>query len=130
MLFFLLFVCVGCDQGTKYTAKYFLEGRPTLSYLGDLFRLSYIENSGAFLSLSATLPENIRLILFGVLAAILLFGFLLFVIRDYELNLSALSGQCPNHWHRFGQFNRPDPESGDGYRFYEYRYRLHKDRYF
>ena len=94
MLFILLFVCVGCDQGTKYTAKHFLEGRQTLSYMGDIFRLSYTENSGAFLSLGAGLPENIRLTLFVVLVSILLTGFLFFVIRNKELNLLTVSSSA------------------------------------
>jgi signal peptidase II len=86
ILFILLFVCVGCDQGTKYAAKHFLEGRQTLSYLGDLFRLSYTENNGAFLSLGSGLPENIRQTIFVVLVSIFLIGFLFFVIRNQELN--------------------------------------------
>ena len=86
MLFVFLFVCVGCDQGTKYVAKHFLEGRQTLSYLGDFFRLSYTENRGAFLSLGAGLPENIRQAVFVVLVSIFLLGFLFFVIRNQGLN--------------------------------------------
>jgi len=91
MLFILLFVCVGCDQSTKYAAKHFLEGQQTLSYMGDIFRLSYTENSGAFLSLGADLPENIRQIIFVVLVSIFLIGFLLFVIRKKGFNSLAVS---------------------------------------
>ena len=94
MLFILLFVCVGCDQGTKYAAKHFLEGRQTLSYLGDFFRLSYTENSGAFLSLGAGLPENIRQTIFVVLVSIFLVGFLFFVIRNQGLNSWAVSSSA------------------------------------
>ena len=93
-LFILLFLCVGCDQGTKYAAKHFLEGRQTLSYLGDFFRLSYTENSGAFLSLGAGLPENIRQAIFVVLVSIFLIGFLFFVIRDKEINILAVSSSA------------------------------------
>jgi signal peptidase II len=94
MLFILLFVCVGCDQGTKYAAKHFLEGRQTLSYLGDLFRLGYTENSGAFLSLGAGLPENIRQTIFVVLGSIILLVFFIFVIRDQGLNSWAVSSSA------------------------------------
>lgn len=85
---------MGCDPGTKYAAKHFLEGRQALSYMGDFFRLSYIENSGAFLSLGAGLPENIRLSMFVELTAILLLGFLLFVIRGRGINLLTLSASA------------------------------------
>ena len=91
MIFLLLFVCVGCDQSTKYTAKHFLEGQQTLSYMGDIFRLSYTENIGAFLSLGAGMPENIRQTIFVVLVSIFLVGFLLFVIHSKKLNSFAVS---------------------------------------
>jgi signal peptidase II len=94
VLFILLSVCVGCDQSTKYTAKYFLEDQQTQSYMGDIFRLSYIENSGAFLSLGAGMPENIRQTIFIVLVSILLVGFLLFVVHNKELNSSAVSSSA------------------------------------
>jgi signal peptidase II len=94
MLFILLFVCVGCDQGTKYAAKHFLEGRQTLRYMGDFFRLSYTENSGAFLSLGAGLPENIRQTIFVVLVSIFLVGILFFVIHNQGLNPWAVSSSA------------------------------------
>jgi signal peptidase II len=90
VLLLLSLVCVGCDQGTKYTARYYLEGRQTLSYMGDFFRLSYTENSGGFLNLGATLPGNIRQIIFIMVVAIVLTGFMVFVIRQKKLDGLAL----------------------------------------
>ncbi|MCX5846580.1 MAG: signal peptidase II [Deltaproteobacteria bacterium] len=90
MIFLLLFVCVGCDQSTKYTAKHFLEGQQTLSYMGDIFRLSYTENTGAFLSLGAGMPEKLRYAMLVVMVSIFLFGFLLFVILSKKLNSLAV----------------------------------------
>ncbi len=86
VLFILLFVCIGCDQSTKYTAKHFLEGKETLSYMGDLLRLSYTENTGAFLGLGAGMPENMRHAVFVILVSIFLLGFMLFVIRSKKLS--------------------------------------------
>jgi signal peptidase II len=91
MILLLLFVCVGCDQSTKYTAKHFLEGQPALSYMGDIFRLSYTENPGAFLSLGAGMPENMRYATLVVLVPIFLSGFLFFVILNKELNSLGVS---------------------------------------
>jgi signal peptidase II len=85
-IIFLSLLCTGCDQSTKYTAKYFLEGRHTLSYMGDVLRLTYIENSGAFLGLGAGWPEYIRIIIFIVLTSISLTGLLLFIIHRTEWN--------------------------------------------
>jgi len=86
MILLLLFVCVGCDQSTKYTARHFLEGQQTLSYMGDIFRLSYTENTGAFLSLGAGMPEKLRFAILVVLVSIFLIVFLIFIIRSKELN--------------------------------------------
>lgn len=91
MVLMLLCVCVGCDQSTKYTAKHILEGRPTRSYLGDSFRLSYTENSGAFLSLGAGMPEHIRQTIFIILVAMFLVGFLIFLITNKRLDAWAVS---------------------------------------
>jgi signal peptidase II len=94
ILFLLLFVCVGCDQSTKYTAKYFLEGRQTLSYMGDIFRLSYTKNTGAFLGLGAGMPEKLRFVLLVVLASIFLIGFLIIVIRSNKLDTLVVSSSA------------------------------------
>jgi signal peptidase II len=43
----ILLGCVGCDQVTKSLAKGYLQNHPTVSMLGDTFRLQYAENPGA-----------------------------------------------------------------------------------
>jgi signal peptidase II len=60
----LLSSSVGCDQVTKRAATEWLLGQPVRSYLGDTFRLLYIENTGAFLGMGATWPELVRFIVF------------------------------------------------------------------
>jgi len=94
VLFILLFVCIGCDQSTKYTAMHFLEGKGTLSYMGDSLRLSYTENTGAFLGLGAGMPDNIRHTVFVILVSIFLLGFLLFVVRSKKLSSFAVASSA------------------------------------
>lgn len=94
LIFLLLFSCVGCDQSTKYAAKYFLEDQPTFSYMEDIFRLSYTENTGAFLGFGAGMPEKLRYVLLVVLVSIFLIGFLLFVIRNKKLNYLSVSASA------------------------------------
>jgi signal peptidase II len=60
IIFFVLISCVGCDQVTKNIAKHNLTKFETISFLNDTLRLQYAENQGAFLSLGATIPENMR----------------------------------------------------------------------
>jgi signal peptidase II len=60
----ILIGCVGCDQATKAVARSYLADGETHSYLYDLLRLSHAENPGGFLSLGASLPEQVRVVLF------------------------------------------------------------------
>jgi signal peptidase II len=60
MLLTLGVFCVGCDQASKRVAAEVLKGTETLSYLGDVFRLTYAENSGAFLGLGGGWPAPVR----------------------------------------------------------------------
>lgn len=80
VLLFVLFVSVGCDQGTKLVAQRYLSPQPR-SYVYDLFRLQFAQNNGAFLSLGALLPEPLRFWVFTVLVALILFGLLIFTLR-------------------------------------------------
>jgi signal peptidase II len=63
----VLATCVGCDQLTKQVAQSQLKGRPAHSFCGDVFRLEYAENPGAFLGLGGRLPPFAR---FAVLVAV------------------------------------------------------------
>lgn len=85
-IFSLLFFCVGCDQSTKYMARYFLEGRQGLSCLGDVFRLSYTENTGAFLGLGSGMPEELRYAVLVIPVLLFLIGFLFYAIYSRKLN--------------------------------------------
>jgi signal peptidase II len=64
MLLTLALSCVGCDQASKRVAAEVLKGTDTLSYLGDTFRLTYAENSGAFLGLGGGWPAPVRWVVF------------------------------------------------------------------
>lgn len=90
IIFAVLLGSIGCDQVTKVTAQKYLEGRPTLSYLGDTFRLTYIENHGAFLGLGSSLPAYARTAIFTVLVGGLLLGLLIWVLRKKDLSKTAL----------------------------------------
>ncbi len=89
----LLVVTTACDQGTKYLATEHLVGKGRISMAGDVFRLQYSENSGAFLSMGADLPDPVRKIIFTVLVAVILGGFLIYLLRSKELNrMSVIAG--------------------------------------
>lgn len=60
-VFFSVFIGqVVVDQWTKMLATEHLKNQPVRSYWGDLFRLQYATNDGAFLSLGSQLPPDAR----------------------------------------------------------------------
>ena len=82
VLSLVLVACIILDQSTKYIAKYYLEGKGVYSYIGDVFRLVYSENTGAFLGLGSSLPERVRTFIFSGLVAVFLAAFLVYTIRS------------------------------------------------
>lgn len=86
--------CVGCDQATKGVARLYLPRGVTQSFFHDVLRLSYTENSGAFLSMGESLPLPVRngilvAAVGGVLLAVL--GAALLSRRLPALQVAALS---------------------------------------
>jgi signal peptidase II len=68
----LLLTTVLCDRVTKHLAAAHLAGLPSMSYLRNTLRLEYAENSGAFLSLGANLPDGVRTAILTIGVAVLL----------------------------------------------------------
>lgn len=71
---------VGCDQFSKNLAEENLKYAKPRRYFGNVFRLEYAENTGAFLSMGAELPALARTWLFTVLSGVLLVGLLYYVL--------------------------------------------------
>lgn len=76
---------IGCDQATKFLARQHLASRPAISYFGGAFKLLYVENPGAFLSLGARLSEEIRFWLFTVVVAGFLAALLFYALFNGKL---------------------------------------------
>lgn len=82
---------IGCDRLSKQIAARELSGEPRRSYLGDTFRLDYVENRGAFLSLGASLPDRVRTpLLAGTTAALLLGLGVVLVRRRFRSDCGSL----------------------------------------
>ncbi|MEM6398036.1 MAG: signal peptidase II [Bacteroidota bacterium] len=95
----IIAVMVGLDQLTKQWAVANMDELMTpIEYLGGLFNLRYVQNTGAFLSLGNDLSPGLRMVLLNVLPAILLVGMLLYILVNRELDrlqvigLSAIVG--------------------------------------
>jgi len=83
-------ISVACDQATKAVAKQYLAPAALWSFAGDTFRLQYAENSGAFLSLGASLPDPWRHLVFTVLVGIFLLGLLVYLLFSRSLPSAAI----------------------------------------
>ena len=90
MMLVVVASCVGCDQVTKGIARASLAGSPGYSFLGDLLRLQYSENHGAFLSLGASLPPAARFWLFTGAIGLVLLGLLVYSL--YKPGISRAHG--------------------------------------
>ncbi|MGC8739148.1 MAG: signal peptidase II [Candidatus Hydrogenedens sp.] len=92
LVLLLLIVILALDQVTKITAIKYLKGKPSIHFPEswtphDLFRLTYTENTGAFLSLGSQLPDSLRFWLFTILNSIVLL--ILLILMFYKTNLPA-----------------------------------------
>jgi signal peptidase II len=83
---------VGCDQATKVIAQSSLKGIPPRVYLGDIFRLQFATNEGAFLSLGAGLPDGARYWVLTVAVGLLLLGISAFALGSKKLDGWQVAG--------------------------------------
>ncbi len=93
----IIFSCVAADQATKGLAKKHLAPDVLISFAGDTFRLQYAENTGAFLSLGASLPEPWRHLVFTVIVGVFLFALFTYLLVNRSLPrayLACLSLVC------------------------------------
>ena len=66
--------CVGCDQVSKSAARSMLHSGITESLFADSLRFQLTENPGSFLSLGASLSEQLRFTLFTAAVTVVLVG--------------------------------------------------------
>ena len=78
-------VVVVLDQLTKVAAVGWLAGEPTRLLLGGAFRLQYVENRGAFLSLGASLPEAARTGIFVVAVLAVLMMISVYILKGKQV---------------------------------------------
>ncbi len=88
----MVILLIGCDQATKKLAQNYLTETPAVSFMGDVFRLQYAENKGAFLSLGSRLPEWAGCFVLIILPLVFLFGLLGYITVQKKMTHSRLVG--------------------------------------
>jgi signal peptidase II len=78
-------VVVVVDQLTKLAAVRWLAGEGTRLWLGGSFRLQYVENRGAFLSLGASLPDAVRTGIFVVAVLAILVIISVYILKGKQV---------------------------------------------
>ncbi len=77
---------IAFDQISKQIALVELRGRPVQSFLNDTFRLLFVENDGAFLSLGSGLSDELRYWILTMLPIVILAFLLFYTIRSTALD--------------------------------------------
>jgi signal peptidase II len=77
--FVIIAAVVALDQWTKILVRRFVGGPHT--YVHGLITLMHTENTGAFLSLGANLPDWVRTLIFGVFVTVMLVLFTISVVN-------------------------------------------------
>lgn len=85
---------IALDQLTKYSAKSYLAGGRSYSFLGELISLSYIENPYGFLGILFNTPETIRNFLLTAVVALLLVCTIYYVLFNKKLTITKLLFTC------------------------------------
>jgi signal peptidase II len=81
----IIVATVGLDQFTKVLARDHLGGQ-FLTYLGDTMRLQLTENTGAFLSLGATMDPTLRMLIFTLGIGVFLVATIWMLVRNAKMN--------------------------------------------
>lgn len=76
------------DRLSKIWAVNNLSGQPMRSYLNDLFRLVYAENTGAFLSLGSGMNENLRYWVLAIVPVVVLLYIFFHVLTAKNMHVA------------------------------------------
>jgi signal peptidase II len=82
---------ISWDRVSKELAKEHLKGRPEYSYFHDSFRLLYVENTGAAMSLGDQMSGKTGLWVLGIIPLVFLIGLFIYTIqRSKKLSFGKL----------------------------------------
>lgn len=82
-----LFCCtaltlISWDRASKELAKEYLKNKAPISYFHNTFRLEYVENTGAAMSLGDDLSKTVSFWLLSILPLVFLVGLLVYVVMQ------------------------------------------------
>jgi len=91
-IFLILVANIGCDQISKDVIRTHVGFYETIPVIKNIVTITYVENTGAFLSIGSSLPYMSKIILLSVIPLIVLFFGVAYILLKKNLTLmSALA---------------------------------------
>jgi signal peptidase II len=88
----ILVANIGCDQISKNAIRKNVGFYETISIIENYVTITYVENTGAFLSIGSTLPQSVKILVLSVIPLIALFFGIAYILLKRNLTLmSALA---------------------------------------
>lgn len=88
----ILVANIGCDQISKNAIRKNVGFYETISVIENYVTITYVENTGAFLSIGSTLPQYVKILVLSVIPLIALFFGIAYILLKRNLTLmSALA---------------------------------------
>jgi signal peptidase II len=91
MVLVICLISIGIDQGTKWYASEYLPKFEMTSYLNDILRIGYIENTGAFLGLGSGMSDSAKFWIFVCAVGFILSALLIYILRTKTQTAYGLS---------------------------------------
>jgi signal peptidase II len=88
----MVIASTGCDQASKAMAKQYLPENQVISMMKDTIRLHYVRNSGAFLSMGASLSAQLRTLIFTLGAGVVIFGIFIYLLSVSSIGIKSVIG--------------------------------------
>jgi signal peptidase II len=88
----ILIANIGCDQISKNVVRQNVGFYETIEVIENYVTITYVENTGAFLSIGSNLPDTLKIILLSVIPLIALFFGVIYILLKKNLTwMSALA---------------------------------------
>lgn len=85
-----MIINAGLDQVTKVIAREHIQGRGTIPVVGNVLVFVYAENTGAFLSLGADLPQPWKTIMMVLFPSIIVIASLAYIFLSKKMTMGQV----------------------------------------
>ena len=91
MILVICLTIVGIDQSTKWYASEYLPRFEMSSYWGDMLRIGYAENTGAFLGLGSNMSDSAKFWIFVCAVGLVLSALLIYILKTKTQTIYGLT---------------------------------------